>query len=501
MEAFSENAYFSLLKRFDCGIIVVAMKDKYVSPLCERYADAKMQKIFSPDNRYSTWRKLWVALAESEKESGLDFITDEQIAELKAHIYDIDYDKEAEYERSLRHDVMAHIYAYGDVCPNARKIIHLGATSCYVTDNADILLIREGLAEIKTLLVNAIKAVSDFAEKYKGLPVLAYTHFQAAQPTTLGKRATLWLNDLYEDLKRVDYELAGLKFFGCKGTTGTGASFLQLFNDEEKVFNLEKLIAAKFGFTEVIPVSGQTYSRKIDSFVLNTLSCIAQSAAKFSSDVRLMCHMKEVDEPFETNQIGSSAMAYKKNPMRSERIASLARYVMIDALNPAITEAQQWLERTLDDSANKRISVPEAFLATSGILNLYINVISGLRVYEKVIKKNLDRELPFMATENILMYLVEEKGFDRQVAHEIIRVHSVAAGEHVKVEGGDNDLLDRLSGDERLGLTKEEIAKICDAHGFSGLAEKQTEKFLAFVKKEVLDKNAELLGFEAQVTV
>ena len=477
------------------------MKDKYVSPLCERYADAKMQKIFSPDNRYSTWRKLWVALAESEKELGLGFITDEQIAELKEHVYDIDYDKEAEYEKKLRHDVMAHIYAYGDVCPNARKIIHLGATSCYVTDNADILLIREGLTEIKTLLVNAIKAVSDFAEKYKGLPVLAYTHFQAAQPTTLGKRATLWLNDLYEDLKRVDYELDNLKFFGCKGTTGTGASFLQLFNDEDKVFNLEKLIAAKFGFTEVIPVSGQTYSRKIDSFVLNTLSCVAQSAAKFSSDIRLMCHMKEVDEPFETNQIGSSAMAYKKNPMRSERIASLARYVMIDALNPAITEAQQWLERTLDDSANKRISVPEAFLATSGILNLYINVISGLRVYEKVIKKNLDRELPFMATENILMYLVEEKGFDRQVAHEIIRVHSVAAGEHVKVDGGDNDLLDRLSGDERLGLTKEEIEKICDAHGFCGLAEKQTEKFLAFIKAEVLDKNADLLGFKAQVNV
>lgn len=476
------------------------MKDKYVSPLCERYADEKMQKIFSADNRYSTWRKLWVALAESEKELGLS-ISDEQISEMKKHIYDIDYEKENEYEKKLRHDVMAHIYAFGDLCPKARPIIHLGATSCFVTDNADILLIREGLLEIKALLVNAIDAACCFADKYKDLPILAYTHFQAAQPTTLGKRATLWINDLVEDLKRLDFELDNLAFFGCKGTTGTGASFLQLFNDEEKVFNLEKLIAAKFGFTEVIPVSGQTYSRKIDSFVLNTLSCIAQSAAKFSSDVRLMCHMKEVDEPFETNQIGSSAMAYKKNPMRSERIASLARYVMIDALNPAITEAQQWLERTLDDSANKRISVPEAFLATSGILNLYINVISGLRVYEKVIKKNLDRELPFMATENILMYLVEEKGFDRQVAHEIIRVHSVAAGEHVKVEGGDNDLLDRLSGDERLGLTKEEIAKICDAHGFSGLAEKQTEKFLAFVKKEVLDKNAELLGFEAQVTV
>lgn len=476
------------------------MKDKYVSPLCERYADEKMQKIFSPDNRYSTWRKLWVALAESEKQLGLN-ITDAQIEELKAHIYDIDYEKEAEYESKLRHDVMAHIYAYGDVCPDARAIIHLGATSCYVTDNADILLMREGLCEIRTLLVNAIAAVSDFAEKYKGLPILAYTHFQAAQPTTLGKRATLWLNDLVEDLKRLDFELGNLKFFGCKGTTGTGASFLQLFDDEEKVFALEKLIAEKFGFTEVVPVSGQTYSRKIDAYVLDVLSDIAQSAAKFSSDIRLMCHMKEVDEPFETKQIGSSAMAYKKNPMRSERIASLARYVMIDALNPAITEAQQWLERTLDDSANKRISVPEAFLATSGILNLYINVISGLRVYDKVIKKNLDRELPFMATENILMYLVEEKGFDRQVAHEKIRVHSIAAGEHVKVEGGDNDLLSRLIGDRELGLTAEEIEKICDAHGFCGLAEKQTEIFLAKVRKDVLEKNSDLLGVEAQVKV
>lgn len=476
------------------------MKDKYVSPLCERYADEKMQKIFSPDNRYSTWRKLWVALAESEKQLGLN-ITDAQIEELKAHIYDIDYEKEAEYESKLRHDVMAHIYAYGDVCPDARAIIHLGATSCYVTDNADILLMREGLCEIRTLLVNAIAAVSDFAEKYKGLPILAYTHFQAAQPTTLGKRATLWLNDLVEDLKRLDFELGNLKFFGCKGTTGTGASFLQLFDDEEKVFALEKLIAEKFGFTEVIPVSGQTYSRKIDAYVLDVLSDIAQSAAKFSSDIRLMCHMKEVDEPFETKQIGSSAMAYKKNPMRSERVASLARYVMIDALNPAITEAQQWLERTLDDSANKRISVPEAFLATSGILNLYINVISGLRVYDKVIKKNLDRELPFMATENILMYLVEEKGFDRQVAHEKIRVHSIAAGEHVKVEGGDNDLLSRLIGDKELGLTAEEIEKICDAHGFCGLAEKQTEIFLAKVRKDVLEKNSDLLGVEAQVKV
>ena len=476
------------------------MRDKYVSPLCERYTDEKMQKIFSPDNRYSTWRKLWVALAESEKELGLN-ITDEQIAEMKSHIYDIDYEKEAEYERQLRHDVMAHIYTYGDSCPTARGIIHLGATSCYVTDNADTLLMKEGLEAVKALLVNAIKAVYDFADKYKSLPVLAYTHFQAAQPTTLGKRATLWLNDLAEDYKRVEWEIENLKFFGCKGTTGTGASFLQLFGDEEKVFELEKLIAKKFGFKKIVPVSGQTYSRKTDSFILNVLSGIAQSAAKFSSDIRLMCHMKEVDEPFETKQIGSSAMAYKKNPMRSERIASLARYVMVDALNPAITEAQQWLERTLDDSANKRISVPEAFLATSGILNLYVNVISGLNVYPKVIKKNLDAELPFMATENILMYLVEEKGFDRQWTHEKIRVHSIEAGYNVKVNGGDTDLIDRLLKDDELKLTREEIDKIFDAKGFCGLAEKQTEKFLSEVKNEIIDKNAGLLGLKAEVNV
>lgn len=476
------------------------MRDKYVSPLCERYADEKMQKIFSPDNRYSTWRKLWVALAESEKELGLN-ITDEQIAEMKSHIYDIDYEKEAEYERQLRHDVMAHIYTYGDSCPTARGIIHLGATSCYVTDNADTLLMKEGLEAVKALLVNAIKAVYDFADKYKSLPVLAYTHFQAAQPTTLGKRATLWINDLAEDYRRVEWEIENLKFFGCKGTTGTGASFLQLFGDEEKVFELEKLIAKKFGFKKIVPVSGQTYSRKTDSFILNVLSGIAQSAAKFSSDIRLMCHMKEVDEPFETKQIGSSAMAYKKNPMRSERIASLARYVMVDALNPAITEAQQWLERTLDDSANKRISVPEAFLATSGILNLYVNVISGLNVYPKVIKKNLDAELPFMATENILMYLVEEKGFDRQWTHEKIRVHSIEAGYNVKVNGGDNDLIDRLLKDDELKLTREEIDKIFDAKGFCGLAEKQAEKFLSEVKNEIIDKNAGLLGLKAEVNV
>ena len=331
--------------------------------------------------------------------------------------------------------------------------------------------------------------------------MLAYTHFQAAQPTTLGKRATLWLNDLAEDYKRVEWEIENLKFFGCKGTTGTGASFLQLFGDEEKVFELEKLIAKKFGFKKIVPVSGQTYSRKTDSFILNVLSGIAQSAAKFSSDIRLMCHMKEVDEPFETKQIGSSAMAYKKNPMRSERIASLARYVMVDALNPAITEAQQWLERTLDDSANKRISVPEAFLATSGILNLYVNVISGLNVYPKVIKKNLDAELPFMATENILMYLVEEKGFDRQWTHEKIRVHSIEAGYNVKVNGGDNDLIDRLLKDDELKLTREEIDKIFDAKGFCGLAEKQTEKFLSEVKNEIIDKNAGLLGLKAEVNV
>ena len=476
------------------------MAEFYENPLCLRYASDEMKRIFSSDKKFSTWRKLWVALAEAEKELGIN-ITDKQIEEMKAHLYDIDYDRAKYYENITRHDVMAHIYTYGDSCPTARGIIHLGATSCYVTDNADTLLMKEGLEAVKALLVNAIKAVYDFADKYKSLPVLAYTHFQAAQPTTLGKRATLWLNDLAEDYKRVEWEIENLKFFGCKGTTGTGASFLQLFGDEEKVFELEKLIAKKFGFKKIVPVSGQTYSRKTDSFILNVLSGIAQSAAKFSSDIRLMCHMKEVDEPFETKQIGSSAMAYKKNPMRSERIASLARYVMVDALNPAITEAQQWLERTLDDSANKRISVPEAFLATSGILNLYVNVISGLNVYPKVIKKNLDAELPFMATENILMYLVEEKGFDRQWTHEKIRVHSIEAGYNVKVNGGDNDLIDRLLKDDELKLTREEIDKIFDAKGFCGLAEKQTEKFLSEVKNEIIDKNAGLLGLKAEVNV
>ena len=477
-----------------------SMHNTYETPFNSRYASPEMQQVFSPDKKFTTWRRLWVALAESEMELGLP-ITQAQVDQLKAHVTDIDYEAARRHEERVRHDVMAHIYAYGEVCPEARPIIHLGATSCFVTDNTDIILMREGLREIKALLVNAIKAVYDFADEYKDLPILAYTHFQAAQPTTLGKRATLWLNDLAEDLKRLDFELSGLMFFGCKGTTGTGASFLQLFNDEEKVFKLEKLIAEKFGFDKIVPVSGQTYSRKIDSYVLGVLSDIAQSAAKFSSDIRLMCHMKEVDEPFETNQIGSSAMAYKKNPMRSERIASLARYVMIDSLNPAITEAQQWLERTLDDSANKRISVPEAFLATSGILNLYINVISGLRVYPKVIEKNLNSELPFMATENVLMYLVEEKGFDRQIAHEKIRVHSIEAGRNVKEKGGDNDLIDRLLNDDELHLTREEIEKTMNAHGFCGLAKRQTELFLMDVKKDILDKNADLLGLKAVVNV
>ena len=477
------------------------MHDVYENPLITRYASEEMSEIFSDDTRYTLWRKLWIALAESEKELGLD-ISDEQIEQMKSVQDKIDYEREREFEEKLRHDVMAHIHTFGTQAPLAMPIIHLGATSCFVTDNGDIIIYDNALDLVRKKLISTIKKLRNFALKYKDLPCLSYTHFQPAQLSTVGKRACLWLQDLLLDLESLDNLKKTVRLRGVKGTTGTQASFLDLFDgDGEKVKRLEKKVCEKMGYSACYAVTGQTYPRKFDYNVLCVLSQISQSAYKFANDIRLLQSNKEIEEPFEKTQVGSSAMAYKRNPMRCERICSLARYAESLAQNAAITSSTQWLERTLDDSANKRISVPEAFLATSGILNLYINVISGLRVYEKVIKKNLDRELPFMATENILMYLVEEKGFDRQVAHEIIRVHSVAAGEHVKVEGGDNDLLDRLSGDERLGLTKEEIAKICDAHGFSGLAEKQTEKFLAFVKKEVLDKNAELLGFEAQVTV
>lgn len=452
--------------------------DIYQSPLCDRYASKEMQSIFSNDRKFSTWRKLWVALAESEKELGLP-ITDEQIEEMKSQINNIDYEKAKEYEASLRHDVMAHVHTYGDACPKAAGIIHLGATSCYVGDNTDIIVMHAALSHIRNLLLNAIEALSSFAESHKALPTLAFTHFQAAQPTTVGKRACLWINDLLYDLEQLEFQLDNLKLLGCKGTTGTGASFLELFDgDEEKVELLEKKIAEKMGFSKCQAVSGQTYTRKVDFAVLQVLSGIAQSASKFSSDIRLLSHLKEVDEPFEKNQIGSSAMAYKRNPMRSERIASLSRYVICDLQNTAITASAQWFERTLDDSANKRLSVPEAFLATDAVLNLYINVIRGLKVYPAVIKKHLDAELPFMATENIMMYCVKNKGGDRQKLHEAIRQHSVKAAEQVKLYGKDNDLIDRIKADPIFSLTEEEIESLIDPVKFTGMSEHQCEKFL-----------------------
>lgn len=469
------------------------MHDTYENPLCKRYAGKEMQEIFSDDNKFSTWRKLWIALAESEKELGLD-ITDAQIKQLKEHIFDIDYEAAAKREKEVRHDVMAHIYSYGLCCPDAKPIIHLGATSCYVGDNTDVIVQRQALARIKKLLLNTISALADFAEKYKDLETLAYTHFQAAQPTTIGKRATLWLQDLMMDLEHLEFAARNMKLLGCRGTTGTGASFLELFEgDVEKVEKLEKSIAEKTGFENVYAVSGQTYTRKADYFILSVLSGIAQSAQKFSNDIRLMSHMKEVDEPFESGQVGSSAMAYKRNPMRSERISSLARYVMADTLNPAMTAGAQWLERTLDDSANRRISIPEAFLAVDGILMLYMNIISGLKVYPKVIEKHLNAELPFMATENILMYCVKEGG-DRQLLHEAIRTHSVAAGLAVKAEGKDNDLLDRIAGDPVFKLSRSEIDKIIKESNFTGIAKRQTENYIKEVRKVLSGYEKELSG-------
>ena len=475
--------------------------DIYQSPLCERYASKEMQSIFSSDRKFTTCIKLWIALAESEKELGLP-ITDEQIEEMKSQIDNIDYEKAKKYESELRHDVMAHVHTFGDICPKAAGIIHLGATSCYVGDNTDVILMRSALLQIKNLLLNAVEALSEFAMQNKGLPTLAYTHFQAAQPTTIGKRACLWMNDLLFDIEQLDFQLENLKLLGCKGTTGTGASFLELFDgDEEKVEQLEKKIAEKIGFSKCQSVSGQTYTRKADFAVLQVLSGIAQSASKFSSDIRLMSHLKEVDEPFEEKQIGSSAMAYKRNPMRSERIASLSRYVMCDLQNTAITASQQWFERTLDDSANKRISVPEAFLATDAILNLYINVIRGLKVYPAVIKKHLDAELPFMATENILMYCVKNKNGDRQELHEAIRQHSVKAAEQVKLYGKDNDLLERIKADSTFDLTESELEELLDPDKFTGMAEYQCEKFVNETVKPLLEKNKERTNVVAQVNV
>lgn len=476
------------------------MKNRYESPLCSRYASDKMQFVFSPDFKFSTWRKLWVALAESEKELGLA-ITDEQISEMKAHTEDIDYDREAEYEKKLRHDVMAHLHTFAELCPKAKPIIHLGVTSCYVGDNTDIIQMKEGLLQIKRLLVNAISVLTDFAEKNKDVPTLAYTHFQAAQPTTVGKRATLWLQDFIMDIERLDFELSHLRLLGCKGTTGTGASFLELFGgDENKVVELEKLIAEKMGFESCMPVSGQTYSRKIDSYVLNVLAGIAQSACKTATDIRLLAHLKEFDEPFETNQIGSSAMAYKRNPMRCERIVSLSRYILNDAKNPADIASTQWLERTLDDSANRRLSIPEAFLATDAVLTLIINVVSGGVIYPKVMEKHLNEELPFIATENILMDAVS-RGGDRQDLHEAIRQYSQKAAAHVKLEGKDNDLLDMLLEDERFGLTKESLKDILDVRRFVGCAPHQTEEFINKFAKPIIEKNKDLLGLRAEINV
>ena len=461
-------------------------KDTYESPLSARYADKEMKYLFSPDMKFRTWRKLWIALAEAEMELGLP-ITQEQIDELKEHQDDINYDVATEREKLVRHDVMSHVYAYGVQCPKAKGIIHLGATSCYVGDNTDIIIMTEALKLVRNKLVTVIRNLAKFADEYKALPTLAFTHFQPAQPTTVGKRATLWIQDLLMDLEDVEYQLSKAKLLGSKGTTGTQASFLELFDgDHEKVKELDKKIAEKMGYKGCFAVSGQTYSRKLDAQFVNVLAGIAQSAAKFSNDIRLLQHLKEVEEPFEKNQIGSSAMAYKRNPMRSERIGSLSRYVMVDVLNTYFTTATQWFERTLDDSANKRLSVPEAFLAVDAILNLYANVADGLVVYPKVIEQRLRKELPFMATENIMMDAVKKRGADRQVLHERIRVHSMEASKVVKEQGGENDLLQRIAADDAFGVTLEELEAILQPEKYTGRAKEQTEDFLANDVKQAL---------------
>ena len=472
----------------------------YESPLSSRYASEEMLYLFSADKKFSTWRKLWVALARAEMELGLP-VTQEQVDELEAHIYDIDYEKAAQWEKKLRHDVMAHVHTYGELCPKAMPIIHLGATSCYVGDNTDVILMREGLILVRNKLVQVLDALAKFAREYKALPTLGFTHFQAAQLVTVGKRASLWMNDLLLDLEEVEHRISTLKLLGSKGTTGTQASFLELFNgDHEKVKELERKIAAEMGFDGVVPVSGQTYSRKMDYYVVSTLSGIAQSASKFSNDMRLLQNFKEMEEPFEKNQIGSSAMPYKRNPMRSERITSLARYVMVDVLNPAITAGTQWFERTLDDSANKRISVAEAFLGVDSILNIMLNICDGLVVYPKVIHQRVMRELPFMATENIMMSAVK-KGGDRQVLHEQLRVHSQAAARGVKEEGGENDLIDRIVADPLFNLKKEEIVSILDPKNFTGRAPSQVTEFLNECVNPLLQQNKEILGEHAELNV
>ncbi len=474
--------------------------DVYTSPLSERYASKEMKFIFSPDMKFRTWRRLWIALAETEQELGLD-ITDEQIAELKAAKDDINYEEAKKREKEVRHDVMSHVYAYGLQCPAAKGIIHLGATSCYVGDNTDVIIMREALYVVRRKLINVIAQLAKFASEYKDMPTLGFTHYQPAQPTTVGKRATLWLNDLVMDLNDVDYIISQMKMLGSKGTTGTQASFLELFDgDHAKCREADRRIAAKMGFDECFPVSGQTYSRKLDTRVLNVLGGIAQSATKFSNDIRLLQHMKEIEEPFEKNQIGSSAMAYKRNPMRSERIASLSRYVMVDVLNPAITAATQWFERTLDDSANKRLSVPEAFLAVDGILDLYLNVADGLKVYPKVIHQHLMAELPFMATENIMMDAVKAGG-DRQELHERIRQHSMEAGRMVKEEGKPNDLLERIAADPAFGMSMDQLLAIMKPENFVGRAPQQTQEYLDEVIAPILGENADLLGMTAEINV
>ena len=474
--------------------------DRYTSPLSERYASKEMQYIFSQDMKFRTWRRLWIALAETEKELGLN-ITQEQIDELKAHADDINYDVAKAREKEVRHDVMSHVYAYGVQCPKAKGIIHLGATSCYVGDNTDIIVMTEALKLVQKKLVNVIAELSKFADKYKDQPTLAFTHFQPARPTTVGKRATLWTQEFMMDLEDLEYVLGTIKLLGSKGTTGTQASFLELFEgDQETIDKIDPMIAAKMGFKECYPVSGQTYSRKVDTRVVNVLAGIAASAHKMSNDIRLLQHLKEVEEPFEKSQIGSSAMAYKRNPMRSERIASLSRYVMVDALNPAITSATQWFERTLDDSANKRLSVPEGFLAIDGILDLCLNVVDGLVVYPKVIEKHMMAELPFMATENIMMDAVKAGG-DRQELHERIRELSMEAGKNVKVEGKDNNLLELIAADPAFNLTLEELQKTMDPKKYVGRAKEQTESFIAKVVNPVLDSHKEMLGMTAEINV
>ena len=474
--------------------------DRYVSPLSERYASKEMQYVFSPDKKFKTWRRLWIALAETEKELGLS-ITQEQIDELKAHAEDINYEVAKEREKVVRHDVMSHVYAYGQQCPKAKGIIHLGATSCYVGDNTDIIVMSEALEIVRKKLINVIAELAKFADNYKNQPTLAFTHFQPAQPTTVGKRATLWMQEFLMDLQDLEYVKSTLKLLGSKGTTGTQASFLELFDgDQEKIDQIDPMIAKKLGFEACYPVSGQTYSRKVDTRVLNVLAGIAASAHKFSNDIRLLQHLKEVEEPFEKTQIGSSAMAYKRNPMRSERIASLSRYVMIDALNPAIASATQWFERTLDDSANKRLSVPEGFLAIDGILDLCLNVVDGLVVYPKVIEKRLMSELPFMATENIMMDAVKAGG-DRQELHERIRELSMEAGRNVKEKGLDNNLLDLIAADPAFGLNEEELKKTMDPAKYVGRAPLQVENFLKKVVDPVLEANKDVLGMTAEINV